>query len=68
MSQFRVTAHRVNGERLQMVIKPDLKRPGNIFIQFFGAKTAVSIHPDNAVKLTNGIADILEELGDANCE
>ena len=68
MSQFRVIAHRVNGERLRMVIKPDLKRPGNIFIQLFGAKTAVSIHPDNAVKLTNGIADILEERGDTNCE
>lgn len=68
MSQFRVTAHRVNGERLQVLVKPNLKRPGNIFIQFLGAKTAISVPPANAVKLTNGNADILEERGDTNCE
>lgn len=60
MSQFRVTAHRVNGDRLQVLVKSDLKRPGNVFIQFLGGRTAVSLNQANSVKLANGIADLLE--------
>lgn len=66
MPKLRSHAQRINGQRANIIVGLDKRRPGNVFLQTLGAPSALTLTETEAVELANNLADVIDSLPEAS--